>query len=91
MKWLFVLLLIASCKIENGYIIEKKMIPSHSYTYTTFQSCGKTQIPIIHTGWKDDAFVLTIKNKNETNEIEVDECMYSKWMIGEWYDKNIKK
>jgi hypothetical protein len=89
MRILIILLLLSSCDIETGYIIQKKIKPAHSYTYTTFQTCGKTLIPIVHNGYAEDEYILIIKNQNKTNEIEVNKTYYSKCNIGEWYNKNL--
>jgi hypothetical protein len=91
MKYLIALILISGCKIKNGYIIEKKFVPAHDYNYVTYQQCGKTLIPITHHGYTDDEYIFVIQQKDEKNEISIDECSYQKWNVGQWYDKKIKK
>lgn len=90
-KYLLILLMLISCKDEkfDGKIIFKKYIPSHRYSYTTMQHCGKSLIPIHHIGNTDEKYIFILEIEDDIKIVYVKRYDYENFEIGNEY-KNIK-
>ena len=84
-KLIFAIIFFTSCKIDSGYIINKKFIPEHSEGRIRMHQSGKTLIPINYIEYYEDEYIFIIKDKSKTNEISVSKTSYLKYNVGEWY------
>lgn len=51
-----------SChQIHEGTVIDKYMIPAHTYQYSTMIMVGKVPVPAWHTGYVGDEYVLLVE------------------------------
>ena len=76
-----------NCDDIHGKIIMKKYIPSHEYSYTTMQQCGKSLIPIHHTGTTDEKYILILENIDDIQIVHVKRYEYDSSKIGDEYEK----
>lgn len=88
---IFVVICIISChKIHEGEVIDKYTIPAHKYKYTTTTMCGKVFLIHYHTGYRNEKFILRIKDKdNNTENFSVSQETYNCIIIGEFFNDTI--
>jgi hypothetical protein len=83
-----------SChQIHEGEVIDKYIIPAHSYQYCTTIMIGKVPITQWHTGYVDDEYVLLIrgiKGKDTiTEEFSVSQETYNCKINGNTFNDTI--
>lgn len=91
-KVIFVLtmLLVFSCThLDKGHVVDKRHEEARVYHYMTFIRTGKVSVPIWHTIYDNEDWILTIEDtvdgEIEHEDIYVTEEYYNKHSLGSWW------
>lgn len=87
---LLLLIISSSCHhLENGRVVGHIHEPESTYIYYTYIPCGKSMIPIAHTGIDSEDFILTVKGfyngDSITEEFYVSEYQFNKYKQGDLF------
>ncbi len=71
---IIICILFSSCfhRIHEGVVVNRYIVPEHTYQYTTFIYTGKIMVPIQHTAYAETEYILTVEKSVKGERIRED-------------------